>query len=178
VKNYLTKESAEEFFRYDNKTGKLFWKQRDRKHFSRDIDWKMFNTRFAGKEASSTTDQGYILTRFAGMAVRAHKIVWLMHNGYWPEHQIDHINGSRSDNRIENLRKATNAENSANRNGSKSNSGYKGVHFLNKQEKYIAYITKNYNRYNLGRFDTPEEAHASYCAKAVELFGEYANFGT
>jgi hypothetical protein len=178
VKNYLTKESAEEFFRYDNKTGKLFWEQRDRKHFSRDIDWKMFNTRFAGSEINHINDSGYICVRFKRKQTRVHRIIWLMEYGYWPEHQIDHVNGDRSDNRIKNLRKATNSENSANRTGSKSNSGYKGVHFLNKQEKYIAYITKDYNRYNLGYFDTPEEAHAAYCAKAAELFGEYANFGT
>ena len=175
--NY-TKEFADEIFRYDQETGNLFWRKRDRKHFSRDIDWKMFNTRFADTQISHVNDGGYICVRFNGKQTRAHRIIWLMVHGYWPENQIDHIDGNRLNNRIKNLRCVTNAENSMNRKTIRSNSGYKGVHKLKNSDKYIATIKKGYTHYNLGRYDTAEEAHAVYCAKAKELFGEYANFGS
>ncbi len=89
---------------------------------------------------------------------------------------IDHINGDTLDNRKANLRVCTNAENIRNRCRDKDNaSGFKGVTCEGK--KWLAQIFHNGRGYRLGRFSTPEEAHAAYCAAAVRFYGKFANFG-
>ncbi len=89
---------------------------------------------------------------------------------------VDHINGDTLDNRRCNLRIATQSENMRNRGKMSLNtSGYKGVHAMGK--KWGAKITIDKKQIHLGTFDTPEEAHAAYCKAALELHGEFANFG-
>lgn len=44
-----------------------------------------------------------------------HQAVWVWHNGRFPTMQLDHINGNRLDNRIENLREVTDSENKMNK---------------------------------------------------------------
>jgi hypothetical protein len=101
-------------------------------------------------------------------------MVWAMTYGEWPD-ELDHINGIKHDNRIANLRQATPKENAFNRGAHKNNtSGYKGVCFYKKNGKYQATVNGIY----LGRFDTPELAHAAYCAEADRLHGEFVNHGT
>lgn len=91
---------------------------------------------------------------------------------------VDHANGDTLDNCRDNLRLATRSQNNANKKMSKSNtSGYKGVSWDKKKGKWLASITKDRKQYNLGYFDTPQEAHETYKTKAIELFGEFANFG-
>jgi hypothetical protein len=53
-------------------------------------------------------------------------------------------------------------------------SGFKGVAFVPQRRKWRARITKGGRRYSLGNYETAEEAHAAYIAKARELFGEFA----
>jgi len=88
---------------------------------------------------------------------------------------VDHINGDTLDNRKENLRICTPSENIRNsKRRSTNTSGFKGVNF--QCGKWMARIMIHQKRYNLGLFDTPEEAHKAYCDKAKELHGEYARF--
>lgn len=89
---------------------------------------------------------------------------------------VDHANGDTLDNRKANLRICTNAENLRNRRKERnSTSGFKGAYPSGK--KWISRICYNGKTYQLGRFDTPEEAHAAYCGAATRLHGEFANFG-
>ncbi len=91
---------------------------------------------------------------------------------------VDHINGNGLDNRRENLRVATKSQNMANRSKPiNSKSGFKGVTWNKQRSKWTAQITYNYKHLHLGLFNTPEEAHAVYCAKANELFGDFWNEG-
>jgi hypothetical protein len=88
---------------------------------------------------------------------------------------IDHINHNGLDNRKENLRICTNAENVRNsRNSQNNTSGYKGVCWDKSNKKWKARIGKDYKQIHIGCFDILEEAARAYDAKAKELFGEYA----
>lgn len=87
----------------------------------------------------------------------------------------DHINGDGLDNRKENLRICTNAENLRNQ-GKQSNntSGFKRVGWDKRNRKWAAYIRLNYKKIHLGLFPTPELAHAAYCEAAIKYHGEFA----
>jgi hypothetical protein len=88
---------------------------------------------------------------------------------------VDHINGDMLDNRRSNLRVCTSQQNrfnSLNRKGNK-HSGFKGVH--PNRDKWRAIIMKDRKYIHIGNFLKPEDAARAYDAKAVELFGEFAN---
>lgn len=92
---------------------------------------------------------------------------------------VDHIDNDGFCNLRENLRLVSHAQNMGNKKRSKSNtSGYKGVSYISRDNKWRAGITFRGQPMHIGYFDTPEEAHAAYCERAKELHGEYANFGS
>jgi hypothetical protein len=89
------------------------------------------NVRFAGKPAFTINTHGYRAATINGVRVLAHRAIWALSHGAWPNGDIDHINGNRSDNRIENLRLVSFAENHRNAAMKCSNtSGYNGVTFI------------------------------------------------
>jgi len=91
---------------------------------------------------------------------------------------VDHINNIPLDNRKHNLRKCSKSENQHNSCIRKNNtSGYKGVRLQKRTGKWTARITVNWKEIHIGTFETPELAHAAYCNAALELHGEFANFG-
>lgn len=131
-----------------------------------------------GQIAGTENAQGYILLTVDSIRYLAHRIAWLYVHGEMPGDMIDHINGNRSDNRIDNLRQANNAENLRNRGKTASNkSGFKGVSFDKRTQKWMARIGVGYQARFLGRFDTPEAAHTAYVDAAQKLHGEFANAG-
>lgn len=88
--------------------------------------------------------------------------------------QVDHIDGDPANNIVENLRWVTETENHWNmRKPITNTTGYKGVSYSKARKKYEAKISIDNKTTHLGRFDTAEEAHAAYVAKAKELHGEY-----
>ncbi len=169
-------EELRQLLRYEPETGKLFWLPRPREMFTSDRSFNTWNVRFAGAEAFATVHrQGYRCGVIAGEKCLAHRAVWAVHSGRWPENQIDHINGDKTDNRIANLREATHAENLQNsRRPSRNTSGFKGVCFDRSRGKWMARIHADGRDRMLGRFDTPEEAHAAYRAAAEKHHGEFA----
>lgn len=89
---------------------------------------------------------------------------------------VDHIRpNSTLDNRMNNLRVATAAQNNANRGKNKNNTtGFKGVTWSPRRKKYQAQIFVNRKCLFLGRFETPQAAHQKYSEAAVKYFGEFA----
>lgn len=88
---------------------------------------------------------------------------------------LDHINRNPKDCRRENLRLCTQSENTYNRSIYKNNkSGYRGVFFDKRSNKWIAYINKDYKRYTLGYYEDKDIAIAKRIAAEKELFGRYS----
>mgnify|MGYP001562305313 CR=1 FL=1 len=89
--------------------------------------------------------------------------------------KTDHVNGNGLDNRRANLRPATHAENLRNRGPQRNNTtGFKGVSFDKTRGKFQARIMLSGREIHLGRFITPQKAHAAYCAAAAKLHGKFA----
>lgn len=89
--------------------------------------------------------------------------------------ETDHINHNRLDNRRENLRICTTAENQHNSLIPFDNtSGYKGVCWEKKRKKWSARISMGTYRKNLGRFSNKEDAGRAYDMAAIKYYGEFA----
>lgn len=128
----------------------------------------------AGEEAGASS-HGYIVISVNKVIMPAHRIAWAMMHGEWPEKEIDHINGIRSDNRIKNLRHVTHNQNCFNSVKQKRNkSGLKGVSWHSAAKKWQVHIKAFGVRYYLGLFEDKEKAHEAYCSTAKKLHGEYA----
>ena len=116
----------------------------------------------------------YLYVRLDGIAYPAHKIIWELHNGD-TDSQIDHINRVKDDNRIENLRLATRSQNEANTGLRRNNSsGFKGVYFFKRTNRWRAKIDHDGREIHLGYYDSAEEAAMAYNSAAVKLKGKFA----
>lgn len=147
-----------------NEHGILIWRVRPDVHFPSHHAAVRLNTRCAGKMAGRINEDGYIIITLKNKNFRAHRIVWLLTYGTLPEQQLDHINGIKTDNRIENLRMVSDTGNGQNRrNASKNNkSGLLGVAYKKKDKKYYAQIVAFGKWKHLGIFNTAIEAHNAY----------------
>jgi hypothetical protein len=157
----ITPEMVREFIDYDPLTGVCLWRSREITHYR----IKIWNKRFAGKQAGSLSKKGYLKARICGHEYSVSRLAWAYVHNKFPPDEIDHKNGVRDDNRICNLREATGPQNAQNI----SSKGYKinlvgllgvGAH----GNGYQARIRLNGDLIHLGTFATPEEAHAAYCA--------------
>lgn len=104
---------------------------------------------------------GYVIISIDGAFYLAHRLAWLAVYGVMPEFQIDHINGVPSDNRLRNLREATNAQNNQNKRRPQVNntSGYLGVTFDKQHMRWRAQVKINGRKIYCGLFDTAESAY-------------------
>ena len=151
---------------YDAETGRLTWL----------IDAS--NNAKAGSPAfAAKKNTGHLHGRYKRKAYSAHRTAWALHYGEWPSQHIDHINGIRDDNRIENLRIATPSDNAMNRrpNNGKSSKLPHGVS-VKKNGRFFAQIQKDGRNHHLGYFGTPEEAAEAYNTAANQM-GFHDNHG-
>lgn len=131
-----------------------------------------------GDVAGSTMANGYIYICIKKRQFRAHRLAWLYVFGAWPEKYIDHINGDKSDNRIENLREVSNAENMMNQGiGVRNKSGHLGITWSESRKRWCVGLKVNGKSKNVGRFVNLADAIAAR-DKAYSEFGFHPNHGT
>lgn len=155
---------------YDRETGVLTWLHRP------DAPRKT-NSRFAGKVAGYLSPtRGYCQVRIDTKLYAAHRIAWMIVHGAIPDGmQIDHADGDPSNNRLANLRLATNQENTRNSRARCTNvSGVKGASFHRLSGLWRGRIMVDSKEECLGYFATAEEAGRAYEVAAKERFGAFA----
>ncbi len=159
--------------RYED--GRLFWLRRPRQHFSRENSWKVWNVRFSGKEVGTRDKEGRIRTRINGRELFRHHIVFALHYGRWAN-EIDHKDRDLGNDKVDNLRESTHAQNCGNRSlNSNNRSGFKGV--TRYKGKWWARISVLGKRISLGHFVDLGEAHEAYMKAAKHYWGEFATDG-
>lgn len=144
------------------------------------IDGKLVWTsgRMSGKEAGTMNPQGYKIFKFKGKQYRVQRVIWEMfHHPILFGFVVDHINGDRSDNRIENLRCIPQGENNKNRCiDNRNSSGHLGVFFNTYHNRWSARIYVEGQLKDLGNFTTKEEAIQAR-QKGEQDYGYHQNHG-
>lgn len=130
-----------------------------------------------GQEIGSVGVRGYRRVSIDYTRFFLHRLIFLWHHGYM-SNEIDHINGDKTDNRIENLRSCTRSQNSCNKKIRRdNNTGVKGISWHKRSQKFIARVCYNGKRTHIGYFDDIEEARKSVQKCRDELHGIFANNG-
>lgn len=158
---------ARELLSYDAESGLLTWRQR------------RGGSAVAGAVAGTHRSDGYIRVSVAGKLFLAHRLAWCLHHGKWPEGEIDHIDGDKANNRIENLRVVSHVENARNcKKSSNNTSGTMGVYRNRQKQRWVAEIgnTRSGTYRYLGCFTNKADAIAAR-QKAETDLGYHENHG-
>ena len=136
----ITKHQLQELLSYDPDTG-VFTQIKARQKVR------------VGDVAGGVKNHGYVVIKINGKFYQAHRLAWLYVYGEFPIDALDHINRIRNDNRICNLRLATNADNVQNKSVFRNNtSGSTGVTWDKRSKKWKAYISVRREKTILGYF--------------------------
>jgi len=161
--NMFTKEYLHEIFRYED--GNLYWKIDVAKNVK------------AGSICRQIDYKGYKKVKFNGKSYFQSRIIFMMHYGVLPK-TIDHINCIKTDNRIENLRKASIIENGQNKKIQKNNkSGFKNVHWCKTNKKWVVTIKVNKKSMSVGSFKDIELADLVAQEARNKYHKNFANHG-
>ena len=155
----LTQSQLQSIFTYDPFTGVVTWT-----HGVSNMP--------ANSIAGCTNQSGYKVVTVEGKSFRLQRVIWILMFGHIPDgFYVDHINGNKLDNRLQNLRLATNSQNQQNRPAPKNNtSGYRGVTWHKQANKWMARLCHNKRRITIGFYDTPHEAYQAFKNEAKRLF--------
>lgn len=148
----ITQSQLHEMLNYDPQTGVFTW----RTHPSKKVRIRV------GDVASSVSTAGYAVIKIFGKPYLAHRLAFLYMRGEWPKNQIDHIDGNRLNNRIENLRDVTAFVNMQNQRRALANNSCGVLGVTRVGNRFQARIKTNRIKVHLGTFATPEEAHYAY----------------
>jgi hypothetical protein len=158
----ITQDKLKEYLDY--KEGKLFWKKQPSSVIS------------VGSEAGHINLHGYVQIKIFNKRFYAHRIIFFMFNGYFPQ-EVDHIDGNKSNNKIENLRASTKSQNNMNSKKRKDNtSGIKGITWDKHRKKWKTYLQSNKIRYYLGSYVDIEMATQVINEFRKQQHNEYARF--
>lgn len=147
--------------RYNSEDGNLYWNKNINSRARKD------------KIAGGVEPDGYRRIRFKQRNYVAHKVVWYLHNKTVVLGHLDHINGNRLDNRIENLRIATTRQNALNRKRHRDGNlpgCYRHTAKSGNKVGWYASIHINGKALYLGYYQTEQEAHTAYLFAAI-LYG-------
>lgn len=158
----LDQKYLQKLFEY--KDGELYWKISPRPEIE------------IGSKAG-TTKAKYTMIGINNLRYYAHRIIFMMFHGYCPK-LIIFIDGNRQNCKIENLKEFARSDLAASYPKRIDNtSGYKGVSWSSRTQRWVAVLTKNKKTMFLGYFGNIEKAHEVYCQAAKKYFGEFANLG-
>ena len=166
----ISQEMLKERLHYDRETGVFTW-----------LDVEVNGYKVRNKRAGCTNGRGYVIIGFsvAGKPyiLTAHRLAWLYEYGEFPSGSLDHINHDRTDNRMTNLRIATQRENLRNQSMYSNNTtAFNGVHLHKPSNKYQVRITVNNKQKHLGLYDNIEDA-AKAAQEARAHYGYHENHG-
>ena len=148
---------------FEYKEGKLLWKIA-----------KGSRTDLLGKDAGNKREDGYIRIKINNRLYMAHRLIFLMKNGYLPN-EIDHIDGNRTNNCIENLREVSKSENAQNRKMPINNSsGIKGVCWHKTAKKWYVQLQADKKIKYFGIYDDLELAELVAIEARDKYHGKYA----
>lgn len=152
-----SQEELKRLFDYDSDAGVLRWRVSS-------------SPKVKVGDIAGRKNKGYIGVMISRKEYQAHRIAWKIVYGEDPE-EIDHINGVKHDNRIDNLRSCTRSQNAMNRGARR---GVKGVHWSKSSSKWRAAIQINGKRKHIGLFNCIKEAERAYKEAAEKHHGEFA----
>jgi hypothetical protein len=152
----LSQQELKELLDYDPETGVFKWK----------VDHTC-NVKI-GTVAGTINNNGYLYIGVNNKSYRAHRLAWLYMTGSWPKDDIDHINGCKTDNRIENLRDVSNRDNQCNKTRHR-NGRLPGASWHKRLKRWQARICINNESNFLGYFDTEFEAHEAYLTAKAQI---------
>lgn len=159
----LTQSELKLLVSYNPSTGVFTWLPR----IGETAGIKAFNSRNAGKLAGTVSRKGYIHIRYDGVVYLAHRLVWLYVHGHFPSLLIDHKDHDKANNRLDNLRLATKAQN----NFSRKKRALAGV--SSRSGRWYSKIRIDGKEVYLGVFDTPEAAVQAFDRAASAAYGEF-----
>ena len=161
----LTQERLKELLHYNPDTGIFTWLELACRKMP------------AGSIAGCKNCHGYVQIKVIGRQYPAHRLAWFYVYGEFPEDQLDHINHDGIDNRIGNLRLATDLMNKKNFPKAKNNSsGFTGVHWNKAERKWRAQIMIHKKNIHLGTFDRKGDAIKARKAANIK-YGFHENHG-
>jgi len=137
------------------------------------VKTKYHNGPEVGEEVGSRSGSKYLYVMVKDRNFRLHHTVWFLTHGSWPEKPLDHIDGDRENNRPNNLRLVSNAENLRGHNKPRqgTTSKYRGVHQAKANGKYVAAVPKDDGKTSIGYFKTEEEAAIARSLYVYEELG-------
>jgi len=159
----LTQNRLKELLAYDPDTGEFMWRQTK-------------GRAKAGQLAGATDAYGYRVVRVDGVLYKAHRLAWLYTHGKWPDGLLDHINRVPDDNRLRNLREATQSENMHNA-ARCTKSGVPGVRWRAERSKWVAQIRVGYRQHVIGSFACKDEAIRARRAAEKAMVSSIYNTG-
>lgn len=152
----------------------LIWRVRPDSHFECKDRARMWNARNANRVVGVELNaKGYSRIRVDGRVLMLHRVLWKMHTGRDPKDEIDHIDGDITNNRVENLREATRAQNVSNVAPRLKGARFKGI-YKEKSGSWGARIGHLGKLHYLGTYADDIDAAKAYDEAAVRFHGEFA----
>lgn len=166
----ISNDELKRWLSYDSNTGLFVWLKSPQS--------KVKVGSIAGCHSKVGRENPYVIIGLNKRLYFAHRLAWFYVHREWPEFEVDHIDGDRLNNKLENLRSVDRTANMRNqRIGSANKSGVIGVFWSNKDSRWIATIKVNKKNIYLGCFRDIEHA-AKKRKEAEKLYGFHFNHGS